>query len=78
MKKILTSILCIGASSGLFAENIQILSAVVKDKVINNAEVILQKSGQTSKVTHSKRNGQATFSGFGNDDSIAQLLNLSF
>lgn len=74
MKKILTSILCIGASSGLFAENIQILSAVVKDKVINNTEVILQKFGQTSKVTHSASNGKATFSGYGNTEESTLII----
>lgn len=74
MRKILTSLLCIGASSGLFAENIQILSAVTKDKVINGAEVIVQKSGKTSKVTHSKSNGQAFFSGFGDTQESTLII----
>jgi len=74
MKKILTSLLFIGVSSTLFAENIQILSAVTKDKVIDNAEVILQKSGQTSKVTHSKSNGQADFSGFGDTQESTLII----
>lgn len=74
MKKILTMLLCMVASSGLFAENIQILSAVTKDKVINGAEVILQKSGKTSKVTHSKSNGKATFSGFGDTEESTLII----
>ena len=74
MKKILTTLLCMGASSGLFAENIQILSAVTKDKVINSAEVILQKSGKTSKVTHSQSNGQATFLGFGDTQESTLII----
>ena len=74
MKKILTSLLYLSASAILFADNIQILSAVTKDKVINNAEVILQKSGKTSKVTHSKSNGKANFSGFGDTQKSTLII----
>jgi len=74
MKKILTSFLYLSASTILFADSIQILSAVTKDKTINNAEVILQKSGKTSKVTHSKSNGKANFSGFGDTQESTLII----
>jgi len=67
-KTLFLSLLLICISSELFAEKIQILSVVKKDKVISNAEVILQKSGKTSKMTHSKSNGQAIFKDFGDSE----------
>jgi len=76
-KTFFTSLLLLCASSELFAERIQILSAVTKDKTISNAEVILQKSGKTSKVTHSKSNGKAIFSGFGDTEESTLIIKKS-
>ena len=74
MKKILPiALLSLGLLSELSAESIQILSAVIKDKVIDNAEVIIQKSGKTSKVSHSNSNGKASYRGFG-DTSNSTLI----
>ena len=73
-KTFFLSLLLFCGSTELFAENIQILSAVKKDKTIANAEVILQKSGKTSKVTHSKSNGQAIFNGFGDSTESTLII----
>ena len=70
---LLTTLLSLSVSSSLYAEKIQILSAVTKDKTIANAEVILQHTGKTSKVTHSSSNGEASFRGFG-DSSDSTLI----
>lgn len=46
----------------LYAQNsneLLVLSAVVKDKVIPNAQVIFQKNGQTSEITYSDNSGKA-------------------
>jgi len=72
--KLLLLFLTLGGSQHLWAENIQILSAVTKDKSISNAEVILQKSGKTSKVTHSKTNGKAFFNGFGDTQNSTLII----
>lgn len=51
--------------------NLQILSATVKDHTIPNAEVILQKNGETSSSTHTNSQGKASLeSGADNQDSI--------
>lgn len=42
------------------AANIQILSAVVKDKPIGDAKVIIQRTGDSSKSAQSNSNGQAS------------------
>jgi len=73
-KTLLLSLLLFCSSTELFAEKIQILSAVKKDKVISNAEVILQKSGKTSKMIHSKSNGQAIFNGFGDTQDSTLII----
>ena len=72
MKK--TLLISLLTYSFLSAETIQILSAVKKDKTINNAEIILQKSGKTSKVTHSLANGKAIFSGFGDTQNSTLII----
>ena len=75
MKKLIaTTILCSLLPLTAMADKIQILSAVKKDKTISGAEVILQKSGQTSKVSHSKNNGQATFNGFGDSTESTLII----
>ncbi len=74
MKKLLNiSLLSLLASTSLMADNIQVLSAVKKDKVISDASVILQKNGQTSQLTQTKSNGKAIFQGF-NDTSESTLI----
>jgi tetratricopeptide (TPR) repeat protein len=73
-KNIFILLITLYTSQQLFAENIQILSAVKKDKTIKNAEVILQKSGKTSKVTHSKSNGNAIFNGFGDTQESTLII----
>ena len=76
-KTFFISFLLLCSSIEVFAENIQILSAVKKDKTIKNAEVILQKSGKTSKVTYSKSNGQSTFNGFGDTQESTLIIKKS-
>lgn len=74
MKKLLsTSLLYLLTTSYIMADNIQVLSAVKKDKVIINAEIILQKNGKTSQLTHTKNTGQANFIGF-NDTKDSTLI----
>ena len=75
MKKNLPlALLSLGLLSQLSAESIQILSAVTKDKVIDNAEVIIQKSGKTSKVSSSKSNGKASYIGFGDTTNSTLII----
>ncbi len=75
MKKLLNlSLFSLFASSLLYAEQIQVLSAVTKDKTISNAEVIVQKLGETSKVTHTQRHGIARFSGFGDTQESTLII----
>ncbi|MCW8631650.1 hypothetical protein OQH38_16240, partial [Acinetobacter baumannii] len=51
--------------------NIQVLSATVKDQSINNAEVILQKNGETSSSTHTNVQGRASIESIiDNQDSL--------
>ncbi len=78
MKKIiLSSVLLSLLPLQIMADKIQILSAVKKDKTISGAEVILQKAGQTSRVSHSKSNGEATFNGFGNNNDSTLIIKKS-
>ena len=74
MKTLLsTSLLYLLTTSYIMADNIQVLSAVKKDKVIANAEIILQKNGKPSQLTHTKNNGKANFIGF-NDTKDSTLI----
>lgn len=51
--------------------NIQVLSATVKDQSINNAEVILQKNGETSSSTNTNVQGRASIESIiDNQDSL--------
>ena len=78
MKKfITTTLLCSLFPLGVMAEQIQILSAVKKDKTISGAEVILQKAGNSSKVTHSKSNGIANYSGFSDTKDTTLIIKKS-
>jgi len=75
MKKIIvTTLLCSLFPLSLMANKIQILSAVKKDKTISGAEVIMQKSGKTSQVSHSKSNGEAIFNGFGDTQDSTLII----
>ena len=58
----------------IVADKIQILSAVKKDKVIVNAEVILQKAGQTSTLSTSDRSGKSIFNGFGDTTDSTLII----
>lgn len=59
----------------LFAYEVQLLSAVKKDTPIADAEVIFQKSGETSIKTFSNVQGKAFFEGFGGkDDGDVMML----
>ena len=49
-------------SSAVFAYDVQILSAVIKDQVIPDATLILQKDGTSSVQAQTGTNGKATFS----------------
>lgn len=59
-----------------FAFDVQILNAIVKDQVIPNATVILQKNGESSLQTQTGDNGKATFSSpFNNtDDNTVSMI----
>ena len=52
------------------AANIQILSAVVKDKPIADAQVIMQRTGDNSKSATSKANGQASIDSIDDQDTL--------
>ena len=78
MKKfIATTLLFSLLPLSIVAEQIQILSAVTKDKTISGAEVILQKAGETSKVNHSNSRGVANFTGFGDTTNSTLIIKKS-
>jgi hypothetical protein len=52
------------------AANIQILSAVVKDKPISDAQVIIQRTGDSSKSVQSQPNGQANVDAVDDKDTL--------
>ena len=74
MKFLLTTFIFLLLSFELMAEEIQILSAVKKDKTISGAEVILQKAGKSSKTVRSKSNGIANYSGFEDTDKTTLII----
>jgi tetratricopeptide (TPR) repeat protein len=74
MRLITTTLICSLLSLGLMAEEIQILSAVKKDKTISGAEVILQKAGESSKKIYSKSNGIAQYSGFSDTKDTTLII----
>ncbi|WEI17204.1 tetratricopeptide repeat protein [Acinetobacter proteolyticus] len=61
MKKtiLFLSLFSISTFNFAYPVNIQVLSATVKDQPIGNAEVILQKNGETSSTTHTNTQGKA-------------------
>ena len=74
MRLLATTLICTLLPLGLMAEQIQILSAVKKDKTISGAEVILQKSGESSKMSHSRNNGVAKYSGFSDTKDTTLII----
>jgi hypothetical protein len=77
MKRLTLTVLFVLLPFGLVAEQIQILSAVTKDKTISGAEVILQKAGASSKVTHSLSNGIAKYRGFSDNHESTLIIKKS-
>lgn len=68
-------LLLTGLSISVQAQEVQILSAVVKDKAIDGAEVILQKIGETSVKTATNASGKASFNkAFGGVDDANMTL----
>src|SRR5579871_5055908 len=59
-----------------FAYDIQILDAVIKDKVIPEATIILQKHGESSLQTKTGTNGKGSFDApFGGaDDATVSMI----
>ncbi|EXB79978.1 TPR repeat family protein [Acinetobacter baumannii 299505] len=73
MKKSILFMSLLSLSTIVFGSpiNIQVLSATVKDQSINNAEVILQKNGETSSSTHTNVQGRASIESIiDNQDSL--------
>ncbi len=63
------------SGSGLFAQQkIQVLSAVVKDKKIQGAEVLLQKNGERTVVGYTDHNGYVTLNPSFSDDTEAMII----
>ncbi len=65
------------STTTLYAYNVQILSAVVKDQVIPEATIILQKNGETSLQTKTGANGKASFNapfGGADDASVSMIV----
>lgn len=63
------------ATTSLMAQDrIQVLSAVVKDKKIENAEVLLQKNGAQTVVGHTDANGYVTLHPSFADDNNAVVI----
>ncbi|NRS89910.1 hypothetical protein HNQ02_002844 [Flavobacterium sp. 7E] len=54
--------------------SIQVLSAVEKDKVIDNAEVMVQRNGQSSTKVKTNNQGKVTINGGFQDDSNMLLI----
>lgn len=54
--------------------SIQVLSAVEKDKVIDNAEVMVQRNGQSSTKVKTNNQGKVTINGGFQDDSNTLLI----
>jgi len=78
IKKLALSVLSLTlfTATTAFAYDVQILSAVVKDQVIPDASIILQKNGETSVKTVTGANGKAYFTApfNGVDDSSISMI----
>ena len=76
-KKLFTSTLLIFMTlTSLKAQNttVQVLSAVEKDKVISNAEVMIQRNGESSTKSITDYQGKATINTSFSDDSNTLLI----
>jgi tetratricopeptide (TPR) repeat protein len=62
------------AVSSHYSQTVQVLSAVIKDKKIEGAEVILQKNGEQSFIGHTNSNGEVTLQTSFPDDSDATII----
>lgn len=54
--------------------SIQVLSAVEKDKVLSNAEVVIQRNGESSTKQFTNESGKVTINGGFQDDSNTLLI----
>lgn len=74
---VISAALLLGAQTIVQAQSsrrIQVLSAVIKDKSIPDAEIIVQKNGQQSVVGRTDANGQATIKTPFDDDESSTLI----
>lgn len=75
IKKILFLFSFLSLANGLFAYEVQLLSAVKKDTSVADAEVIFQKSGETSIKRFSNAQGKVIYEGFdGREDADVMML----
>lgn len=70
LHKSLVASLFIFVSHSSYAADIQVLSAVVKDKPIENAKVIIQRTGETSQSAVTQANGQGSVAGVDDENSL--------
>lgn len=74
--KFLASLLMLACTGNIIGQNIsvQVLSAVEKDKVLDNAEVMIQRNGESSAKKLTNSQGKATINGGFQDDSNTLLI----
>jgi hypothetical protein len=74
--KLVIPFLALVFSSNVSAQNIsvQVLSAVEKDKVIGNAEVMIQRNGESSAKSLTNNQGRTTINSGFPDDSNTLLI----
>ncbi|KAF2517739.1 hypothetical protein [Flavobacterium foetidum] len=72
----LMSFLALTITGNVMSQNIsiQVLSAVEKDKVLNNAEVMIQRNGESSAKKLTNSQGKAVINGGFQDDSNTLLI----
>jgi tetratricopeptide (TPR) repeat protein len=67
-------VLALGVNANAQDISIQVLSAVEKDKVLSNAEVMIQRNGESSTKRLTDANGKITINGGFQDDSNTLLI----
>lgn len=67
-------VLALGVNANAQDISIQVLSAVEKDKVLSNAEVMIQRNGESSTKRLTDANGKTTINGGFQDDSNTLLI----
>ena len=74
--KLVTSFLILTLTSNVIGQNIsiQVLSAVEKDKVLDNAEVMIQRNGESSAKKLTNSQGKTVLNGGFQDDSNTLLI----